>query len=73
VRLDRSPTGFFVEDDGPGIPEDERDQIFDHGYTTNESGTGFGLSIVTTIVEALGWEINAKKATDGGARFEIDA
>ena len=66
-----SPTGFFVEDDGDGIPEHKRDEIFDHGYTTNTDGTGFGLSIVEEIVEAHGWSISHDTGRDGGARFEI--
>jgi signal transduction histidine kinase len=64
-------SGFYVEDDGDGIPADERDSIFDHGYTTSESGTGFGLSIVEKIVEAHGWAITVTESVDGGARFEI--
>jgi len=65
------PTGLFVEDNGRGIPEDERENVFDHGYTTAESGTGFGLSIVAEFVNAHGWEIDATAGGDGGARFEI--
>ena len=71
VRVGRSPSGFFVEDDGPGIPVDEREQVFEHGHTTSENGTGFGLSIVETIAEPHGWEISVGEGADGGARFEI--
>jgi len=63
--------GFFVEDDGPGIPEEERDEVFEAGMTTNPDGTGFGLAIVKEIVEAHGWGITATASADGGARFEI--
>ena len=63
--------GFFVADDGDGIPADERDEIFDHGYTTNATGTGFGLSIVQEIVQAHGWSISVSESAEGGARFEI--
>nr|WP_248897169.1 ATP-binding protein [Haloplanus sp. XH21] len=63
--------GFYVADDGPGIPEDERSHVFDAGYSTRESGRGFGLSIVKQIVEAHGWEISVTESADGGARFEI--
>jgi PAS domain S-box-containing protein len=66
-----SLAGFFVEDDGDGIPEAERDEIFDHGYTTNTDGTGFGLSIVEGVVEAHGWSLSLCEGEDGGARFEI--
>jgi PAS domain S-box-containing protein len=63
--------GFFVEDDGPGIPEDERDTVFDSGYTTGETGTGFGLAIVEEIADAHEWAIRATERDAGGARFEI--
>ncbi|WP_049906082.1 sensor histidine kinase [Halorubrum californiense] len=66
-----SLTGFFVEDDGDGIPEEKQDAIFDHGYTTHTDGTGFGLSIVTEVVEAHGWSLSYCDGEDGGARFEI--
>ncbi|QAU11980.1 PAS domain S-box protein [Halorubrum sp. BOL3-1] len=63
--------GFYIEDDGPGIPEDERDNVFDAGYTTTQAGTGFGLSIVSQIVEAHGWDIHITEGSNGGARFEF--
>ena len=63
--------GFYVEDDGPGIPEDERANVFEMGYSTTGHGTGFGLSIVREVVEAHGWEISVTESGDGGARFEI--
>ncbi|WP_267640534.1 PAS domain S-box protein [Haloarchaeobius amylolyticus] len=63
--------GFFVEDDGVGIPPGQRDRVFDHGHTTSEAGTGFGLSIVRDIVEAHKWQIRATESESGGARFEV--
>jgi PAS domain S-box-containing protein len=65
------PTGFFIEDTGSGIPQTKRESIFEHGYTTSEDGTGFGLSIVRDIVDAHGWRIKVTEGADGGARFEI--
>ena len=65
------PSGFFVEDDGPGIPEDERDRVFDVGYTTDRDGTGFGLNIVSEVASAHGWEVAVLDGSRGGARFEI--
>ncbi|TYT63177.1 ATP-binding protein [Natrialba swarupiae] len=62
---------LFVEDDGPGIPADERENVFDHGYTTSADGTGFGLAIVEAIADAHGWAIDVGEGIDGGARFEI--
>jgi len=64
-------TGFYVEDDGPGIPPEERDRAFDLGYSTSEDGTGYGLAIVRWIAEAHGWEVSVTEGTDGGARFEF--
>jgi len=65
-------SGFYVEDDGPGIPADLQDDIFEMGYTTSD-GTGLGLSIVDTIASAHGWEVAATDAEHSatGARFEI--
>ena len=63
--------GIYIEDDGPGIPEADREKVFEAGFSTNEEGTGFGLRIVTEIVEAHGWEIRVTESSDGGARFEI--
>lgn len=63
--------GFYVEDTGPGIPADQRDRIFDAGYTTAQGGTGFGLRIVAEICTDHGWEVSVTEGTDGGARFEI--
>jgi PAS domain S-box-containing protein len=64
-------TGFYVEDDGPGIADDVREQVFDHGFTTSQDGTGYGLSIVRTVVNAHGWDIAITEGEAGGARFEI--
>lgn len=63
--------GFFVEDDGTGIPPDEVDDVFDPGYTTTAQGSGFGLGIVERIVQAHGWEIRVTTGDEGGARFEV--
>ncbi|WP_281195046.1 PAS domain S-box protein [Halorubrum sp. F4] len=63
--------GFYVEDDGVGIAPDAREDVFDPGYSSDENGTGFGLSIVEQVVEAHGWEIRIVDGTDGGARFEV--
>ncbi|WP_439028497.1 ATP-binding protein [Haloarchaeobius sp. DT45] len=63
--------GFYVADDGVGISPDDRERVFDAGYTTTADGTGFGLGIVARIVEAHGWQIRAMEAESGGARFEV--
>jgi signal transduction histidine kinase len=62
--------GFYVADDGVGVPPDERSNVFEPGYTERSDNTGFGLSIVAEIAEAHGWELDLVESTDGGARFE---
>jgi PAS domain S-box-containing protein len=63
--------GFYVADDGPGIPEAVRGKVFDYGFTTDERGTGLGLSIVADVAEAHGWTVALVESEDGGARFEF--
>ncbi|AUG46537.1 two-component system sensor histidine kinase/response regulator [Haloarcula taiwanensis] len=63
--------GFYVADDGPGIPEDEREQVFERGYTTSDDGTGFGLAIVSEIVDAHGGRITVAESDGGGVRFDV--
>ncbi|GAB6861966.1 PAS domain S-box protein [Haloplanus litoreus] len=71
VTVGELDDGFYVADDGPGIPEEDRGQIFDAGYSTADAGTGFGLSILDQIVGAHGWSIQVTESEAGGARFEI--
>lgn len=71
VTVGTIANGFYIEDDGPGIPADGRDDVFDAGYSTTEDGTGFGLSIVQEIADTHGWDIRVTEGPDGGARFEI--
>ncbi|WP_338739723.1 PAS domain S-box protein [Haloplanus salilacus] len=65
-------TGIYVEDDGPGISVEQRDEVFEPGQSSAHGGTGFGLTIVKRIVEAHGWELSVTDGTDGGARFEFE-
>jgi len=64
-------SGFYVADDGPGIPEDERNTVFEAGYSTASEGTGFGLAIVADIAAVHGWDVSVTDSESGGARFEI--
>jgi PAS domain S-box-containing protein len=71
VTLGRLDDGFYVEDDGPGIDKSSREHVFESGFTTSESGTGFGLTIVQEIAQAHGWDVSLTDGTEGGARFEF--
>lgn len=71
VRLGTFSEGFFVADDGPGIPEDDRENVFDTGFTSAEEGTGFGLAIVEAIAATHGWDIAVTDSAEGGARFDF--
>ncbi len=72
VTIGGLPNGFFVEDDGPGIPVEERGAVLEEGYSSTDGGTGFGLSIVETVAEAHGWTLSVMDGRAGGARFEFN-
>ncbi len=63
--------GFAVEDDGRGIPPEHRDRVFSSGFTTADSGTGVGLSIVEQVAQAHGWDVRLAESDAGGVRFEF--
>ena len=73
VRVGTLPDGqgFFVDDDGTGIPPAKREQAFDPGFTTVADGTGLGLAIVHRIFEAHGWSVEVCESEAGGARFVV--
>jgi signal transduction histidine kinase/CheY-like chemotaxis protein len=79
VRILLAPAGtdrihLAVEDDGPGVPESERAQIFRPFYTAKPSGqgTGLGLSICAEIVRAHGGTVWVDNLPDGGAAFRLE-
>jgi two-component system, OmpR family, sensor kinase len=69
---------FVVEDDGPGIPTDQRDRVFDRFHRTDAArdrasgGAGLGLAIVDAIVKSHGGRVRAARAAAGGARIELE-
>ena len=74
VRWGVAPGGrvtIEVEDDGPGIPPERREAIFEPDETTRETGTGLGLPIARDAVEAHGGSLVVDDAPGGGARFTI--
>jgi signal transduction histidine kinase len=69
----RSNEEAFIEisDNGPGVPPEQRGEIFKPYFTTNAEGTGLGLSVVQQIVQAHGWEIQCLANEPAGALFRI--
>ena len=61
---------LLVDGDGPGIPPDQREAVFEAGHTTTD-GTGFGLPIVERIAEAHSWSVEVGESPLGGARFVV--
>ena len=58
-----------VRDFGAGLPKDRPQKVFDHFFSTKQTGMGMGLTIVRSIIEMHGGTISAENAPDRGARF----
>jgi signal transduction histidine kinase len=74
IRARRDPEGeviLEVADTGPGVPVEQRSDIFKPYFTTNEHGSGLGLAIVRQIVLAHGWNIEYLPNEPRGAIFQI--
>ena len=75
IRVSMTGEGEFfvvdVEDNGPGIPPDMREVIFDPYVTTKHTGTGLGLAIVKKIAIEHGGMITADTSSLGGARLRL--
>ena len=71
ITVGDRPDGFYVADDGTGIDDDARADVFRAGYSTADGGTGFGLSIVKQVADAHGWTVDCTDSDDGGTRFDV--
>ena len=74
VRAYATAGAGFVEvrDNGPGVPEENWERVFDPYYTSRAEGTGLGLAIVKKVVLEHGGEVRLDRAPEGGARFTIE-
>jgi signal transduction histidine kinase len=76
--LDDERIRFIVEDNGPGIPADQRERVFHRFHRTDAArdrasgGTGLGLAIVRAIADAHGGTVGAGESKEGGARIELE-
>jgi signal transduction histidine kinase len=67
----QSEVTLTVLDDGPGVPEVERERIFEPFYSTRPGGHGLGLAVVRQIARAHGARVAVGDRDGGGARFSI--
>lgn len=71
VTVGDTDSGFYVADDGPGIPDSERDRVFDLGFGTTRDGEGYGLFLVDTAARAHGWTVSVGDSDAGGTRIDV--
>ena len=69
--LEAGALWLCVADDGPGVPPEIREHIFDPFFTRRQGGIGLGLTIVQQIVQVHGGEINISESAWGGAAFNL--
>ena len=72
TRAGQNGVTVTIADDGPGIPEEKTEKIFDPLFTTKPEGTGLGLSICLNILQKLGGNISVKSEPGKGASFVIE-
>ena len=80
VRVEQGPQQFsvYVEDDGPGIPEEAMGQVLkpfyrvDKGRERSTGGFGLGLSITNSLVRKMGGELKLSRSPEGGLKVEIE-
>lgn len=71
VRFGTLSDGFYVSDDGAGIPASERADVFRAGTSDREARNGFGLAQVSHIAAVHRWDVSVSESAKGGCRFEI--
>lgn len=71
ARRDGAGAEILVEDDGPGVPETDRERIFDLYWTTRSDGTGLGLALARRIAAEHGGGLEHRVPAGGGALFRL--
>jgi len=71
VSIGDLPDGFYLEDDGVGIPPDRRDGLLDPDRLGESDDTRIGLRVVRKVADAHGWTVTVTESPNGGARFEF--
>ena len=73
VQLSNGQLCFTIDDDGPGVPEVEREHMFERGVQLDEQrpGSGLGLDIVRALAETYGGSVQAQTSPLGGARLRL--
>jgi signal transduction histidine kinase len=78
ARAGNDHISLVVADNGPGVPEGEREMVFDRFYRgrdaarRGEAGSGLGLAIVKSLVELHGGSIRVEQGQPRGARFVVE-
>ncbi len=72
VKAENKALVIEVSDRGPGIPEEEREKIFEPFFTGKTEGTGLGLAVVRRTIELHGGSVVALENSGGGARFRAE-
>jgi signal transduction histidine kinase len=74
VKVGLSTTGLCVEDQGPGVPPEQRARVFERFWRApgqTRPGSGLGLSLVQEIAAAHGWTVDCGESASGGASFSV--
>jgi nitrogen fixation/metabolism regulation signal transduction histidine kinase len=71
VVVDGAWIELRVDDNGPGVPEAQRERVFEPYHTTRTQGTGLGLAIVKKVILDHGGDVRVESSPLGGARFVV--
>ncbi|WP_135302687.1 sensor histidine kinase [Haloarcula amylovorans] len=71
VTVGDADGGFFVADDGPGIPVEDRDEVLEQGYSMVPGNEGYGLFVAARVAAEHGWTLDLAESEAGGVRAEV--